>query len=337
MESGWAGLPYRPISEYYSNIFGGKVYKIPVTVVDDCPNRRGLKGMETCIFCDVWGSAANSESLTMGLREQIEKYQKSIGDRYKAKMFLVYFQAYTNTFAKLDSLKINFSTALSYPFVKGIVIGTRPDCLSPAVFRLWNEYHELSHVSVELGVQSFFDEDLLFMKRGHTAQQSLDAIYKISEKTNVNLGIHLMFGQPSESDETILKTAEICNTLPIQNIKLHNLHVLKNTPLEKLYQSGQFIPIERDEYARRVRLFIENLRPDIYIHRLAAFASRWDELVAPSWTSDKMGTHQFMIDYLRSHQSHQSYSYAPKSPTESQLKAMLTKQASPVAQSLSRI
>src|SRR3954462_6205817 len=98
MEKGWLGLPYRPISEFYQKRFGGKVYKIPVSVVDDCPNRRGLKGMQTCVFCDVWGSAARSESMTMGLREQIQKYQVEIGEKYKAQQFLVYFQAYTNTF-----------------------------------------------------------------------------------------------------------------------------------------------------------------------------------------------------------------------------------------------
>ena len=110
MHKGWKGLPYRPISEFYTERFGNKVYKIPVTVVDDCPNRRGLKGMQTCIFCDVWGSAAKSESATMGLREQIEKYQQNISKKYNAQNFLVYFQAYTNTFTKVDALKINFET-----------------------------------------------------------------------------------------------------------------------------------------------------------------------------------------------------------------------------------
>jgi len=305
MEKGWLGLPYRPISEFYQNRFGGKVYKIPVSVVDDCPNRRGLKGMQTCVFCDVWGSAAKSESVTMGLREQIEKYHGEISKKYNAKQFLVYFQAYTNTFAKLDSLRINFETALSYPFVKGLVVGTRPDCLSKGVLDFWNEYHAKSFVAVELGVQSFFDDQLVFMRRGHTRDQTLKAIDKISKETSVDLGIHLMFGQPGETDEQIIETARICNDLPITNIKLHNLHVLKNTPLEEIYHRGEFQPIERDPYAQRVQLFIEHLSPKIYIHRLSAFASRWEELVAPKWTSDKMGTHQYMIDYLRERRSFQ--------------------------------
>ncbi len=326
MEKGWLGLPYRPISEFYQERFGGKVYKIPVSVVDDCPNRRGLKGMQTCVFCDVWGSAAKSESMTMGLREQIEKYQREIGHKYKAQNFLVYFQAYTNTFTKLDALRINFETALQYPFVKGFVVGTRPDCLSKGVLDLWNEYHSKSFVAVELGVQSFDDKQLEFMRRGHTRDQSLKAIEKIAKETSVDLGIHLMFGQPGETDAQIIETARICNDLPITNIKLHNLHVLKETPLEEIYHRGEFTPIERDPYAERVQLFLEHLSPRFYIQRLAAFASRWEELVAPKWTSDKMGTHQYMIDFLRARGSFQGKGLSFESLSEieqTQLQALL--------------
>lgn len=308
MERGWHGLPYRPISEFYQEKFGSKVYKIPVSVVDDCPNRRGLKGMQTCVFCDVWGSAAQSESLSMELHAQITKYHAAISKKYNAKKFLVYFQAYTNTFAKLNSLKSNFETALGYDFVKGLVIGTRPDCLSEGVLALWSEYHQKSFVAVELGVQSFYDDQLAFMRRGHTREQSLQAIDKISKSAGVDLGIHLMFGQPFETDQQIIETAKICNDLPISNVKLHNLHVLKETPLEKIFLEGQFKPIERTPYAERVQLFLEHLSPRIYIQRLAAFASRWDELVAPKWTSDKMGTHQYLIDFLRERRSFQGKS-----------------------------
>lgn len=336
MQNGWRGLPYRAISEFYQERFSDKVYKIPVSVVDDCPNRRGLKGMQTCVFCDVWGSAAKSESSSMGLREQIEKYQLAIAKKYKADKFLVYFQAYTNTFAKVDSLKINFETALSYPFVKGFVVGTRPDCLSKSVMDLWTEYHNRSFVAVELGVQSFYNDQLEFMRRGHTREQSLEAIYKIADKTPVDLGIHLMFGQPGETDEQIIETAELINTLPITNVKLHNLHVLTNTPLEAMYHRGEFTPIERSLYAHRVKIFIEHLSPRIYVHRLAAFASRWEELVAPKWTSDKMGTHQFMIDFLRYHRSYQgkALDIGALSPAESSVLQELQLRGTPTDENI---
>lgn len=319
MEKAWAGLPYYPISQFYAKKFSGKVYKIPVSVVDNCPNRMGLKGMETCVFCDVWGSAAKSESFDMNLAQQIEKYRADIGKKFNAKNFLVYFQAYTNTFTKLSSLEKNFVSALNYDFVKGLVIGTRPDCLSPAVLKLWQSYHEKSFVAVELGVQSFFDDQLRFLKRGHTRQQSLEAIHKIKDCTDVDLGVHLIFGLPGETREQIVETAALINQLPVNNVKLHHLHVLKHTPLEQIYQRGEFEPISRKEYAERVKLFLQHLSPRISIQRLAAFASRWDELVAPDWTRDKMGTHQFIIDHIRSDFSYQSQFYCPHNEEESML------------------
>lgn len=331
MEKGWLGLPYHTISDHYNKLFGEKVYKIPVSVVDDCPNRRGLKGMQTCVFCDVWGSAANAESLSMELKTQIETYKERISRRYHAKAFLVYFQAYTNTFTKVSALRHNFDVALSYPWVKGFTVGTRPDCLSKSVLDLWQEFHEKSFVAVELGVQSFFNDQLDFMRRGHTAEASLEAIEKISKNTNVDLGIHLIFGNPGETDEHIIKTAEIVNTLPITNVKLHNLHVLRQTPLEELFSRGEFTPIDRDTYAHRVELFLQHLSPRLALHRLAAYSSRWDELIAPEWTKDKMGTHQFIIDYLRAHRAYQSQALQLQSEDERQLQDFLQKKSSPIA------
>lgn len=299
MEKGWTGLPYHTISEHFKRIFNEKVYKIPVAIVDDCPNRMGLKGMKTCSFCDVWGSAARSEAFQMPLTVQIENYRSHIKKKYKAQKFLVYFQAYTNTFTKVSSLRENFETALQYSDVVGFVLGTRPDCLSESVLDLWREYCLKSFVSVELGVQSFFNEHLEFMRRGHSAEDSIRAIEKIAQKTPVDLGIHLIFGSPHETDEQIKETARLCNNLPIQHVKLHNLHVLKNTELERLFYLGEFKPIELDEYSRRVELFLSYLHPRIAIHRLTAYSSRWEELIAPRWTADKMGPHQAIIDHMR--------------------------------------
>lgn len=305
MEKGWPGLPYHSVSEHFRRIFNEKVYKIPVTVVDNCPNRMGLKGMQTCSFCDVWGSAAQAESFEMTLPQQIEKYHQTISKKYNAQQFLIYFQAYTNTFTKISALKENFDLALTYPFVKGFVLGTRPDCISESVLNLWQEYCQKSFVSVELGVQSFFNPHLEFMRRGHSAEDSLAAIQKIADRTSVDLGIHLIFGSPNETDDEIKKTAEICNDLPITNVKLHNMHVLKNTELEKWYHAGDFQPISLEDYSKKVQLFLSYLHPRIAVHRLAAYASRWEELVAPQWTADKMRPHQEIIDALRKNKIYQ--------------------------------
>lgn len=319
MEKGWPGLPYHSISEHFKRIFNEKVYKIPVTVVDNCPNRMGLKGMKTCSFCDVWGSAAQSESFEMSLPAQIEKYHQSISKKYNAQQFLIYFQAYTNTFTKVSALKENFELALSYPFVKGFVLGTRPDCISESVLQLWQDYTQKTFVSVELGVQSFFNPHLEFMQRGHSAEDSLAAIQKIADRTSVDLGIHLIFGSPNESNEEIIQTAKICNDLPITNVKLHNMHVLKNTELEKWYHAGNFQPISLEDYSKKVQLFLSYLHPRIAVHRLAAYASRWEELVAPQWTADKMRPHQEIIDALRANKIYQGCNLTAQSDLDRML------------------
>ena len=249
--------------------------------------------------------------------------------KYKAHQFLVYFQAYTNSFMKMDKIQELFAGALADPEVKGCVVGTRPDCLSKALLDLWRETHQRSFVSVELGVQSFNDNTLKYYERGHSGADSRRAIEKIKKLTDVDLGIHLIFGAPGETDEEIYQTALICNDLPIEHIKLHNLHVLKNTGLESLYQRGEFQPIDLATYAQRVRIFLSHLSPRIFVDRLAAFSPRWDELVAPAWTSKKMETHQFVIQHLRSHQDWQSKSYVSRSLEEQKLQQELAFLASP--------
>ncbi len=316
MEKGWSGLPYHSISEHFKRIFNEKVYKIPVSVVDDCPNRMGLRGMKTCSFCDVWGSAARSESFELTLPAQIEKYHALIAKKYNAKKFLVYFQAYTNTFTKIPALRAHFDLALTYPFVAGFVLGTRPDCISESVLQLWQEYCEKTFVSVELGVQSFFNPHLAFMRRGHTVEDSLKAIDKIASRTTVDLGLHLIFGSPNETEAEVIESAKICNDLPITNIKLHNMHVLKNTALEQWYHEGLYIPITQEDYTRKVELFLSHLHPRIAIHRLAAYASRWEELVAPQWTADKMKPHQEIIDHLRLKKSYQGCNLTAQSDAD---------------------
>ncbi len=310
-ELNWKGNPYFPISEKYNQIFGSKVYKIPVTTVDDCPNRRGLKGMETCIFCDVWGSAARSEAVNMNLRDQIVKFRSVIQKKFKAEKFLVYFQAYTNSFEKIETLRQQFETCLEFDDVVGFVVGTRPDCISPKLFNLWQEFHEKKYVSVEIGAQSFHDPHLEFMKRGHDSRTTIKAIKRIRENTSVDLGLHLMFGWPGETPGQVIEAAKICNDLPISNVKLHNLHVLKDTPLANLYFDNKFTPIELNEYAEFVVKFVENLRPDIAVHRLAALASRHDELIAPDWTKLKMQTFQSIIDKFKFHNSYQGKALIP--------------------------
>lgn len=261
--------------------------------------------MQTCVFCDVWGSAAYPEIRDGKLNEQIETLMVRLRERYHAQKFLVYFQSYTNTFMAVKKLEAYYRTALENKNVVGIVVGTRPDCLSPGLLELWKNISKETYLSIELGVQTFNDTFLDFLKRGHDSQCSLNAIHKIRDVTGVDLGLHYIFGNPGETTDDVVELARLTNTLPIHNVKLHNLHVLKNTTLEKYYNQGHFQPLELDAYAERVTAFIEHLSPQIAIQRLGAVSSRWDELVAPEWTRHKMRTHQFILDKMKAQNSRQ--------------------------------
>jgi radical SAM protein (TIGR01212 family) len=295
-----ANVPYYPISRFYRERFQTKVYKVSVAVAETCPNREGLKGMQTCNFCDQWGSAAYKQNLDKPLSAQIEEVREILRRKRGAEKFLVYFQAYTTTFARVSKLREQFELALSYPDVVGLVVGTRPDCISQSFMETCNEMAKRAFMAVELGVQTFNDETLKWMRRGHTGQQSLKAIELLHRNCpDVNLGIHLIFGNPGETDQEIMELAKLVNTLPIQNVKLHHMHILKNTPLAEEYARGEFKPVERDVYFNRCCLFLQNLRSDIAVHRLSALSSRWDELVAPAWSSYKMETYQAMLEFMR--------------------------------------
>ena len=311
-------LPYNPISQFYRQQFGEKIHKISVAVAETCPNREGLRGMRTCNFCDQWGSAAYHENLEKPLRVQVEELMGLVGKKRAAKKFLVYFQAYTTTFSKVAKLKEQVAEALQFPEVVGVVIGTRPDCLSDSLLDFFKELSEKNFLAVEMGVQSFNEQQLLWMARGHTAELSRRALHKIAERApKVNLGLHLIFGLPDETDEDVRLAAEECNRLPIQNVKLHHLHVLKNTELEGIYAKGEFVPLEREPFFQRCKVFLQYLNPKIHVHRLAAYAPRYDELIAPEWTKRKMESYQEMLNFMEREQAFQGQLYQGEVPNPS--------------------
>lgn len=299
-------LPYNPISQFYREEFGEKIHKISVAVAETCPNREGLRGMRTCNFCDQWGSAAYHENLEKPLSVQIEELMSLVGKKRAAKKFLVYFQAYTTTFSKVEKLKEQVAEALRFEEVVGVVIGTRPDCLSDSLLEFFKDLSEKTFLAVEMGVQSFDERQLLWMARGHTAELSRRALRKIADRApKVNLGLHLIFGLPNETDEDVRKAAEECNQLPIQNVKIHHLHVLRNTELEGIHARGEFTPLEREPFFRLCKVFLQHLDPKIHVHRLAAYAPRYDELIAPEWTKRKMESYQEMLNFMEREQAFQ--------------------------------
>ncbi|MBV1880963.1 MAG: TIGR01212 family radical SAM protein [Pseudomonadales bacterium] len=301
----WKGRRYYPISQYFVERFGTRVGKVSVSIAETCPNRSETNDDRVCVFCDEWGSAAYPLEREKSLSEQIQHNIKHVRRRLKTDKFLVYFQSYTNTLDKVALLKDRFDIALAEEHIAGIVIGTRPDCLPQRLLPLLDQVSKEHYAMVELGAQSLFDDQLEFLRRGHTAECTREAVAKLHEHTDSDVCLHLMFGLPNETDAHIIETAQQVNDFNVSNVKLHNLHVLKNTPLEELYRAGKFVPVELEEYAEKVSLFLRHLSPHIAVQRLAALSSRWDELIAPQWTRQKMPPLEFIENKLRSREQYQ--------------------------------
>ena len=294
----WNGQRYFPISAFYRQRFGEKVYKVSVATSETCPVRNAVNNSEICVFCDKWGAAASRIELSGTLEDKIAIGQKNIAKRYRAKAFLVYFQPYTSTFERVSVLQSQIETALAQPNIVGVVLGTRPDCLPQKIFPMLRKLNEQSFLSVELGAQSFVDTQLQFLRRGHTAQQTIDAAKRLYELSGVDLGVHLMLGLPGETQAELVEMASVVNSLPLSNVKLHNLHVLRDTPLETLFQKNEFTPVTLENYRDKVILFLRHLSQTICVQRLTAVASRWDELIAPQWSRQKMHPVQTILDEM---------------------------------------
>lgn len=297
-EQRWNGRRYYPISQYFKSRFGGRVAKISVSIAETCPNRKDDNDDNACVFCDEWGSAAYHLEQDRPLSEQIEHNRRNVARRYKNNQFLVYFQSYTNTFDRVATLESRFNTALSHEGIEGLVLGTRPDCLPSRIFPLFEKITKRSYLLVELGLQTFFDDQLTFLKRGHSADINFQALAKLEPLTHVDVGVHLIFGMPGDSEQRIIETAKIINSHRVSNVKLHNLHVLTNTELAMRYDNGEFSPDSLEVYAEKVILFLRHLSPTVAVQRLAALSSRWDELVAPKWTAQKMEPLQYIEDLM---------------------------------------
>ncbi|HMO22585.1 MAG TPA: TIGR01212 family radical SAM protein, partial [Candidatus Melainabacteria bacterium] len=174
--------PYRTFNSYLREYFGERVYRVPIDAGFTCPNRDGVRAFGGCTFCDDRGSGAPTISVEKSVREQLEAGMRRIGRRYKARKFLAYFQAFTNTYAPEGVLRSIYDVALEYPDVVGICIGTRPDCLEDNILDLLQELSEKTFVWLEVGVQSVFNETLDKINRGHTAEEFFDAVQRAKKR-----------------------------------------------------------------------------------------------------------------------------------------------------------
>ncbi len=274
-------LRFNSYGAYLRRRFGCRVSKVVVDGGFTCPNRDGAKGTDGCIFCDNRSFSPGGARETLPIEEQLEAgiacHRKRLGSR----KFIVYFQKYSNTYAPVDKLCDLYYRALSHPDVIGISIGTRPDCLQSETLDLLQEIARKRYVCLELGLQSMDDAILSSINRGHGVGDYLSAVESAAGR-GFQICTHLIHGFPGETREGFLKTAGFISALPVDSLKIHQLHAVRGTRLAEMHERGEFVPLSHRDYVERVCDFIELIPPRITIQRLygsAPLAIR----VAPSW------------------------------------------------------
>lgn len=256
--------------------------KLPVNAGLSCPNRDGTTGTGGCIFCSDEGSASPTTSGITSITGQMSNAISTFRRSYRETKYIAYLQAFTNTYGKIETLKAIYNECTSFPGITGLMIGTRPDCIDNDVLKLIQSYKRPGfELWLELGMQSVHDRSLEFLNRGHTWQQTLDSIRLIGSY-EIDLCVHAILGIPGETWEDMMEIATVISGLPVNGIKIHHLHVIKDTPLERIYLDGSIKLLSLREYVSVLCDFIERLHPDITIHRLAGDRTE-DTLVAPAW------------------------------------------------------
>jgi len=274
-------LRFNSYGTYLRRRFGCHVSKVNVDGGFTCPNRDGARGTGGCIYCDNAsfspGGTVAEKPIETQMAEGMAYHRRRLG----SEKFIVYFQKYTNTYAPVERLRDLYSRALAHPDVVGISVGTRPDSLSDEALELLTDLALRHYVCIELGLQSMDDGILRRIGRGHTLDEYLEAVHRIAGR-GIDLCTHLIYGFPGETREGFLRTADLMARLPVNSVKLHQLHAVKGTRLAELYYSGEFTPISHGEYVATVCDFLEILPGHIAIQRLygsAPIAIR----VAPTW------------------------------------------------------
>ncbi len=276
---------YTSFGAYMKKRFGATVYKVNVDAGFTCPNRDGTVGVSGCIYCNNDSFRPSSCRPTLTVSEQVQNGIIYVKKRYKSEKFLVYFQPYTNTYAPVDELERLYKEALSAPSVIGLAIGTRPDAVDAEKIALIQSLAEKYFILVEYGMQSMYDKSLEFINRGHNYNTFLKAL-EMTRNRGIFIGTHIIVGFPTETREEMMSMSEELSNLPLEFLKIHQLQVIKDTPLEIMYRENPFHVFGYDEYLDFVTDFIERLSPRIVIQRL--FATAPDSiLIAPQWWKNR--------------------------------------------------
>lgn len=281
----WGDKPYYSLNYFLREKFGEKVFKISLDAGFSCPNRDGTISNGGCIFCSERGSGDFAGCRNFSITQQFDDIKEMMNKKWSAGKYIAYFQAYTNTYGNVDMLREKYEEAIKPEGVVGLAIATRPDCLSEEVIDLLKEINEKVYVWVELGLQTADDKIAKLINRGYKLEVFEKALADL-RRAGIDVVVHTIFGLPEEEIEGMLKTVKYLSNSDIQGIKIHLLHLMKNTPLEKLYDMGKVKFMTMEEYIDTICAAVKLLREDIVIHRLTGDAPR-ELLIGPMWSLKK--------------------------------------------------
>ncbi len=265
--------------------FGQKVFKVSLNGGFTCPNKDGTKGFGGCTYCSSSGSGDFAGSVQKSVSEQFLEVKSALHKKWKSAKYIAYFQANTNTYANVDTLKEKFEAALLEENVVGLSIATRADCLEDDVVEYLSELNKRTYLIVELGLQTIFDKTGERINRCHTYAEFLEGYNKLKEK-NINVCVHLIDGLPGETKEMMIESARAVASLKPHCVKLHLLHILKDTQIAKEYENGEFELLSLEEYVDIIISQLEVFPPETIIQRLTGDGGR-DTLIGPKWSLKK--------------------------------------------------
>lgn len=276
---------YHTLNFFYHHTFDSKVFKISLNGGFSCPNLDGTKGYGGCIYCSKSGSGDFAGNRQDSIQKQWQQGLEMMHKKWPEGKLIAYFQARTNTYAKVEELKEKFEPVLKYPNVIGLAIATRPDAITDECLDYLEDLSKRTYLMVELGLQTIHETTSKLINRCHTTKEFDEMVKKLRAR-NINVIVHIINGLPYETKEMMLETIKHINQLDIQGVKIHMLHIVKDTPLATMYQKNPFHVLSQEEYVDIVIDQLELLRPEIVIHRITGDSVK-EDLIAPTWLLKK--------------------------------------------------
>ena len=294
---------YNDYGTWIRRQFPYRVQKISIDAGFTCPNRDGRISSGGCIYCDNRTFNPSYCQRRNSVTQQLEEGKRFFAHKYPDMKYLAYFQAFTNTYAPLSHLKALYEEALQVEDIVGIVIGTRPDCVSDELLDYLAELNQRTFVLVEYGLESTNNDTLLRINRGHTFEQSQEAIERTKQR-GLLCGAHIILGLPGEDAAESLRQAPIISRLPIDILKIHQMQIIRGTRLADEFETNPFHIYSVDEYIQLIAEYIQRLRPDMILERFVSQSPK-ELLIAPHWGLKNYEFTNLLVNYLKLHEIRQ--------------------------------